>query len=271
MRGKIILSIFVFMIIILQGCSDSNKISDNTESDVIISTECIESSTEIESITTECTELSTETQDERITTEYEEPSTDVDAVSEPANDWYKQYMYFMGDENKLELCYLDGDIVQVIVDDVYLFDFDANNYIIDEFDGYVYKDEINEAELTYYPEDNSIIVINDDKSSFYCAVDEDTYYAVSEDNNYVEGNSTNNFTDEEIYQAASYYMWDAIQNSAYAGYDWEYVKNVSVSPYIGGGYTATFYIHSNTLHAYKYLRVNIGVGPSGFYYIGGGM
>lgn len=198
-------------------------------------------------------------------------------------DWYKASEYFwsysINDGFKIDYFEWENDAEVFCIN---ALDFSSNEYEID-YDNYCYVYEYagmdDSIYLSYYPNDCTIEILGGDGIELYWPVSEETYFAnieaiSTEHNTASTGNDLNNnkeYTDAEIYEAARYFISEAIQDTTYSKYSWEIKNTVSVSPYIGGGYTATFYIYSSELCSYKYLRVNIGVGANGFYFISGGM
>ena len=203
-------------------------------------------------------------------------------LSNFTEDWYKENKYYWSiiSEDGFAFDYIE------LEDDIEIFllnalEFNNKEYEIDyENFGYIY--EFTSADgniyLVYYPSDCSIeLRYSDGESNFYNLISEEDYLAkieLQEEYNNSLDNSNNNtvtYSDAEIYQAAYRFIGEALQDTTYSNYYWEYVRDSGISSYIGGGYTATLYMYSEELHSYKYLRVNMGVGPQGLYFISGGM
>ena len=220
--------------------------------------------------------------------EFNSAQIDYEKKLEFSDEWYRDSVYawsfFDGDGFAIDWIEIDG-IESFWVNEL---QFISNEYEFDnECYGYIYESTYTDCtvHLAYYPSENIIELIYDDIATYsYDIVSEDEYITYSEEssddntdtddggNNDVtyEDSKEMSYSDAEIYQAAYYFIDLAIADSLYANYYWEFVREAGVSPYVGGGYTAKFYMYSQELHSYKYLRINIGVGPQGFYYLSSG-
>ncbi|MBQ6844412.1 MAG: hypothetical protein IJO60_07250 [Agathobacter sp.] len=192
-------------------------------------------------------------------------------------DWYKEYKYWWSlvDDEGFALDYIeleDGEEFFFIN----ALQFNKSDYELDyENYAYVYEStsEDGSVYLHYYPNDNFIeIKSSEDEISYYDLISEDEYLTNTEVP--TENNATDNkrtYSDAELYQFAYSCIGEALANSLYSDYYWEFVREAGISNYTGGGYTVTFYMYSPEMKSYKYLRIHIGVWANGLYYISAGM
>ena len=269
---KFILIILLYATIIVQGCSDDKTYIDKIA--ISETPEELEHNNPIENPEVEELAEVEETTEVEETSEIEEIPEELDVTysTEFTNEWYKEYKYFESNdyEKKIELSYLDDGTIEVIIDSISAFSCHRDEYEMDSNSGYIYTDYFGQGQMIYYPDHrHSINVTYNNESKLYYPISETMFL---DETNAAEDNTMNNmFSDTEVFNAARYYIYDAIMDTTYANYDWTYVKDVSVMTDVTG-YTATFYIYSSSLKSYKYLRVHMGIDANGqLYFVNGGM
>lgn len=86
-----------------------------------------------------------------------------EAYSVPfARDWYKTYTYFCSPDtgSTLEMSYLDGGYMQVIVDGLTICTFREDSYTDDANGAYIYDDSMSGGQLRYYPGNHVELLYN---------------------------------------------------------------------------------------------------------------
>lgn len=172
-------------------------------------------------------------------------------------DWYKIYSCFESDSKDiLKIADSDDGLTHVTVNGHEYFACDNSKYKKDEEGAYVYDDVWDNLQLKYYPIDGNYIVM-------VVYGEETCYYPVDDCADYIEIIPSIDepqkalISDAEIYAAGRMFMSQALADTTYSNYHWEYVSDAGITPYLGSGYTATFRVYCESLKSYKYLRVHM--------------
>ena len=85
-------------------------------------------------------------------------------------------------------------------------------------------------------------------------------------------NDEHEFTEAQILDAGRQYIGKGVSQSSYAGYEWEYVKDMGVSDGLAGNYIATYQIYFPEKRHTTYIRINLGIDGNGkLYYVNSGI